>query len=176
MQVLWILYLLLFLLAISLKLHRSALAKNVARTTFQDFFLRRCFCSSYWSCCGVCHSAFCPKLETCWKGWPALQVCHGTSHTETDSIQPDSSPLEGLWLENDRFLWQHGTYKLVSTPYTWVNLTNVIWVEQPFDSGCSQSISTTTSETDIAYKFLDSGNFIPYIRPTRSQSLRQRRI
>lgn len=67
---------------------------------------------------------------------------------------PGCSSLEGLLQENGPFLWQYGTFKPVRNPYTWVNLTNMIWVEQPVGTGFSQGIPTATSETDVAAQFL----------------------
>jgi carboxypeptidase D len=43
---------------------------------------------------------------------------------------PGCSSLEGLLQENGPFLWQYGTFRPVKNPWTWVNLTNVVWVEQ----------------------------------------------
>lgn len=67
---------------------------------------------------------------------------------------PGCSSLEGLLQENGPFIWQYGTYKPVPNPYTWVNLTNVVWVEQPVGTGFSQGIPTATSEADVAAQFL----------------------
>lgn len=67
---------------------------------------------------------------------------------------PGCSSLEGLLQENGPFLWQYGTFKPVKNPYTWVNLTNMIWVEQPVGTGFSQGTPTATSETDVAAQFL----------------------
>lgn len=50
---------------------------------------------------------------------------------------PGCSSLEGLLQENGPFLWQYGTFEPVQNPYTWVNLTNVVWVEQPIGTGFS---------------------------------------
>jgi len=44
---------------------------------------------------------------------------------------PGCSSLEGFFQENGPVLWQYGTYKPIQNPWTWVNLTNVVWVEQP---------------------------------------------
>jgi len=44
---------------------------------------------------------------------------------------PGCSSLEGFFQENGPVLWQYGTYRPVQNPWTWVNLTNVVWVEQP---------------------------------------------
>ncbi|TVY21483.1 putative serine carboxypeptidase [Lachnellula arida] len=67
---------------------------------------------------------------------------------------PGCSSLEGVLQENGPFLWQYGTVKPVSNPYTWVNLTNVVWVEQPVGTGFSQGTPSATSETDVAEQFL----------------------
>ena len=67
---------------------------------------------------------------------------------------PGCSSLEGLLQENGPFLWQYGTYKPVKNPYTWVNLTNMVWVEQPVGTGFSQGTPSATSETDVASQFL----------------------
>ena len=67
---------------------------------------------------------------------------------------PGCSSLEGLLQENGPFIWQYGTFKPVKNPYTWVNLTNMIWVEQPVGTGFSQGTPSATSETDVAAQFL----------------------
>ncbi|KAI9719041.1 MAG: hypothetical protein M1812_003671 [Candelaria pacifica] len=67
---------------------------------------------------------------------------------------PGCSSLEGLLQENGPFLWQYGTLAPVPNPYTWVNLTNMVWVEQPVGTGFSQGTPTATSETDVASQFL----------------------
>ena len=67
---------------------------------------------------------------------------------------PGCSSLEGLLQENGPFLWQYGTYKPVKNPYTWVNLTNMVWVEQPVGTGFSPGTPTATNEKDIARDFL----------------------
>lgn len=67
-------------------------------------------------------------------------------------------------------IWQYGTFKPVPNPYSWVNLTNMIWVEQyvpsdanqgndadearPVGTGFSQGTPTATSEADVAAQFL----------------------
>lgn len=71
-----------------------------------------------------------------------------------DHLQPGCSSLEGLLQENGPFIWQYGTIKPVANPYTWVNLTNVVWVEQPVGTGFSQGTPTATSEVDVAAQFL----------------------
>jgi carboxypeptidase D len=42
----------------------------------------------------------------------------------------------------------------VQNPYTWTNLTNVVWVEQPVGTGFSQGTPTAKDEKDVAAQFL----------------------
>lgn len=82
---------------------------------------------------------------------------------------PGCSSLEGFFQENGPVIWQYGTYKPVQNPWTWVNLTNVVWVEQPVSiattptvfsnivqigTGFTQGNVTATSEEDIAAQFM----------------------
>lgn len=67
---------------------------------------------------------------------------------------PGCSSLEGLLQENGPFIWQYGTFAPVRNPYTWVNLTNMVWVEQPVGTGFSQGNPNAQSETDVAKQFL----------------------
>jgi len=60
------------------------------------------------------------------------------------------SSLEGFFQENGLFIWTWGQYAPTINPYSWVNLTNVLWVEQPVGTGFSTGKVTATSEEDIA--------------------------
>ena len=40
---------------------------------------------------------------------------------------PGCSSLEGFIQENGRFLWQYGLPSPLDNPYSWVNLTNMLW-------------------------------------------------
>ncbi|EEP76603.1 carboxypeptidase cpdS [Uncinocarpus reesii 1704] len=67
---------------------------------------------------------------------------------------PGCSSLEGLLQENGPFSWQFGTFRPVRNPWSWNNLTNMVWVEQPVGTGFSQGEPTATSEKDVAEQFL----------------------
>ncbi|KAF2840231.1 alpha/beta-hydrolase [Patellaria atrata CBS 101060] len=67
---------------------------------------------------------------------------------------PGCSSLEGFFQENGPVLWQYGTFKPVKNPWTWVNLTNIVWVEQPVGTGFSQGNATATSTEEAAKEFL----------------------
>ncbi|SNX82961.1 probable serine-type carboxypeptidase f precursor [Melanopsichium pennsylvanicum] len=66
---------------------------------------------------------------------------------------PGCSSLEGLSQENGPWLWQYGTYKPVPNPWTWQNLTNMVWVEQPIGTGFSQGTPNITTEAELAEEF-----------------------
>ena len=66
---------------------------------------------------------------------------------------PGCSSLDGLLQENGPFLWQPGTYKPVPNPYSWTNLTNVVYVDQPAGTGFSPGPSTVNDEEDVAAQF-----------------------
>lgn len=42
---------------------------------------------------------------------------------------PGCSSLEAFFQENGRFVWQPGTFAPVENPYSWVNLTNILWYD-----------------------------------------------
>lgn len=69
---------------------------------------------------------------------------------------PGCSSLEGLLQENGPFIWQYGTYLPVRNEYTWVNLTNVVWVEQPAGTGFSSvgADGAPQNELEVAQQFL----------------------
>jgi Carboxypeptidase C (cathepsin A) len=61
--------------------------------------------------------------------------------------------LDGLLQENGPFLWQSGTYRPIRNPYSWTNLTNVVYVDQPAGTGFSPGPSTVNNEVDVANQF-----------------------
>lgn len=67
---------------------------------------------------------------------------------------PGCSSLEGFLQENGQFIWTWGQLHGLPNPYSWVNLTNVIWVEYPVGTGFSTGKVTATSEEEISQDFL----------------------
>ncbi|KAK6523202.1 hypothetical protein TWF694_006095 [Orbilia ellipsospora] len=67
---------------------------------------------------------------------------------------PGCSSLEGLLQENGPFTWQYGTYLPVKNEYTWLNLTNMLWVDQPVGTGFSQGVPNIRNQEDLAEQFL----------------------
>ncbi|KAL1863049.1 hypothetical protein Daus18300_008205 [Diaporthe australafricana] len=70
---------------------------------------------------------------------------------------PGCSSLEGLLQENGPFLWQPGTYSPQPNPFSWTNLTNMVWIDQPIGTGLSSSYPgdplLVTTEDDVATQF-----------------------
>ncbi|KAG9699739.1 serine carboxypeptidase, partial [Aureobasidium melanogenum] len=73
---------------------------------------------------------------------------------EWDEGGPGCSSLEGFLQENGRFTWLPGTYAPTENPYSWVNLTNMLWVEQPVGTGFSMGTPRATSEEEVAQDFI----------------------
>jgi carboxypeptidase D len=66
---------------------------------------------------------------------------------------PGCSSLSGLLTENGPFTWEAGTLAPVQNPYSWTNLTNMLWVEQPVGVGYSQGTPNITDEVELATEF-----------------------
>ncbi|KAK4954228.1 hypothetical protein LTR10_007658 [Elasticomyces elasticus] len=109
---------------------------------------------------------------------PEVDFDIGESYAGTLSIDNNSTSADALWFwffpsdsqselavlgkaERDRgqspFLWQSGTYSPIKNPYSWVNLTNMIWVDQPVGTGFSPAKNGTPqsikNEHDVAVDF-----------------------
>ncbi|KAJ5294471.1 hypothetical protein N7508_009292 [Penicillium antarcticum] len=67
---------------------------------------------------------------------------------------PGCSSMESFLQETGRFLWQPGTFAPVENPYAWVNLTNVLWVDQPVGTGYSIGTPTADSQEETAQDFI----------------------
>jgi carboxypeptidase D len=70
---------------------------------------------------------------------------------------PGCSSLDGLLQENSPFLWQSGTYAPQPNPFSWTNLTNMVYVDQPIGTGFSPSApgapAKITNEEQVAADF-----------------------
>ena len=70
---------------------------------------------------------------------------------------PGCSSLYGLLQENGPISWIPGTAAPVRNPWTWTNLTDVVWVTQPQGTGFSTVKSTPPppqNEEEVAEQFL----------------------
>ena len=62
--------------------------------------------------------------------------------------------MSGFLTENGPFTWESGTLAPVQNPYTWVNLTNMLWVEQPVGVGFTQGVPNITNEVELGKEFV----------------------
>ncbi|MCJ1475750.1 hypothetical protein MMC13_004414 [Lambiella insularis] len=67
---------------------------------------------------------------------------------------PGCSSLDSFFQETGRFLWQPGTYLPVENPYSWVNETNMLWVEQPVGTGFSIGEIRAKTQEETAQDFV----------------------
>lgn len=71
---------------------------------------------------------------------------------------PGCSSLDGLLQENGPFLWQSGTYAPIQNPFSWTNLSNIIYVDQPVGTGFSPAApgvpAKIKNEKDVAQDFM----------------------
>lgn len=68
---------------------------------------------------------------------------------------PGCSSLEGFLQENGPISWQYGSGpNPVQNLWSWSNLTNMVWVEQPVGTGFTQGNATATSQEEVAEQFL----------------------
>ncbi|CAE6996889.1 hypothetical protein CFE70_000387 [Pyrenophora teres f. teres 0-1] len=86
--------------------------------------------------------------------FPAAQ--NNVSHEVTIWLNggPGCSSLLGLLSENGPFLWPKGMNAPIKNTYSWTNLTNMLWVEQPVGVGYAPGFPTITNEQDLAKQFL----------------------
>ena len=70
---------------------------------------------------------------------------------------PGCSSLDGLFQEHGPFLWQSGTAAPQRNPFSWNNLTNIVYVDQPIGTGFSPAApgapGKINNETDVAMLF-----------------------
>ncbi|KAK8216025.1 Alpha/Beta hydrolase protein [Phyllosticta capitalensis] len=81
--------------------------------------------------------------------FPSTNPAAGSEVTAWFNGGPGCSSLLGLLRENGPFTWQDGTYAPTQNPYTWVNLTNMVWIEQPVGVGYTQGKPNITDEEGV---------------------------
>lgn len=67
---------------------------------------------------------------------------------------PGCSSLSGLLTENGPFTFMSGTRDPVINPYSWSNLTNMMWVEQPVGVGYTQGVPNIKDEVELSQQFI----------------------
>lgn len=67
---------------------------------------------------------------------------------------PGCSSMDAFFQENGPFVWLPGTFLPTPNDYTWANITNMLWVDQPVGTGFATGKITATSQFDIAADFV----------------------
>jgi carboxypeptidase D len=67
---------------------------------------------------------------------------------------PGCSSLTGLLQENGPFLWPPGVYQPYPNHYSWTNLTNMVWIDQPSGIGLAQGNTSVADPIDAAHQFM----------------------
>jgi carboxypeptidase D len=62
--------------------------------------------------------------------------------------------MEGLMTENGPINWLPGTDTPIPNPFTWLNLTHVVWIDQPLGVGYSQGEPDIETEEQLAVQFI----------------------
>ncbi|KZV99242.1 alpha/beta-hydrolase [Exidia glandulosa HHB12029] len=70
--------------------------------------------------------------------WPAKHAENADDLVFWTNGGPGCSSLMGMLQENGPFTWPPGTGQPIENQWSWTNLSNVLWVEQPVGTGFSQ--------------------------------------
>ncbi|EPQ54184.1 alpha/beta-hydrolase, partial [Gloeophyllum trabeum ATCC 11539] len=87
--------------------------------------------------------------------WPAVNESRSQDFIFWTNGGPGCSSLEGLLQENGPISWSWGQAQptqrvLVLNPWSWTNLANVIWVDQPVGTGFSEGTPDIADDSDLA--------------------------
>lgn len=74
---------------------------------------------------------------------------------------PGCSSMGGLLQENGPFLWQAGTYSPQPNPFSWTNLTNMVWIDQPIGKHFPDLFSSILSENNL-WHMSSLSHYVPH--------------
>ncbi|KAI0262574.1 alpha/beta-hydrolase [Gloeopeniophorella convolvens] len=82
--------------------------------------------------------------------WPTTNASNAKDLTFWTNGGPGCSSLEGFLQENGPISWSWGQAQPTPNPWSWTNLTNLVWVEQPVGTGFSQGTPDISNDDELA--------------------------
>ncbi|KAI0061166.1 alpha/beta-hydrolase [Artomyces pyxidatus] len=82
--------------------------------------------------------------------WPTNNASNARDLTFWTNGGPGCSSLEGFLQENGPISWSWGQAQPTLNPWSWTNLSNVVWVEQPVGTGFSQGVPNVSNDDELA--------------------------
>ncbi|KAH9927439.1 alpha/beta-hydrolase [Epithele typhae] len=82
--------------------------------------------------------------------WPTNNASNANDLLFWTNGGPGCSSLEGFLQENGPISWSWGQAEPTPNPFSWTNLANVLWVEQPVGTGFSQGRPDISNDDELA--------------------------
>ncbi|KAA1474008.1 alpha/beta-hydrolase [Dentipellis sp. KUC8613] len=82
--------------------------------------------------------------------WPTTNVSNANDLLFWTNGGPGCSSLEGFLQENGPISWPWGQAQPTPNKWSWTNLSNVVWVDQPVGAGFSQGEPNISNDDELA--------------------------
>ncbi|KAI0072849.1 alpha/beta-hydrolase [Panus rudis PR-1116 ss-1] len=82
--------------------------------------------------------------------WPTTNASNAKDFLFWTNGGPGCSSLEGFLQENGPISWSWGQSEPTPNPFSWTNLANVVWVEQPVGTGFSRGQPNIMNDDELA--------------------------